>query len=237
MAAPLRIFCREDINLNVAVRGSGTTVVLARADPDDVLQHWVQDFSASGIVTDDEGQRAFALVNKATGQALVNKNIISPSDKQVHVYIALEKRLHQALLSPCSRRGSRHAQSRASSLQVQLAPYLSDVRVDLSMLWTLGGKDLGGGFREVRVLTAEGHHPDPQRPLGQRQGRHRRRSPPFPPGRPQRRLEARPRLRVMVSICTWKWNQSFSPPSVVDLLSALPPPLPFCNGILLCSAR
>ncbi|CAN6228496.1 unnamed protein product [Urochloa humidicola] len=113
MAAPLRIFCREDINLNVAVRG--TTVVLARADPDDVLQ----DFSASGIVTDDEGQRAFTLVNKATGQALVNKNIISPSDKQVHV---------------------------------QLAPYLSDVRVDLSMLWTLGGKDLGGGFREVRVL-------------------------------------------------------------------------------------
>ncbi|CAL5026939.1 unnamed protein product [Urochloa decumbens] len=108
MAAPLRIFCREDINLNVAVRG--TTVVLARANPDDVLQQWVQDFSASGTVTDDEGQRAFALVNKATGQALVNKNLISPSDKQVHV------------------------------------------RVDLSMLWTLGAKDLGGGFREVRVL-------------------------------------------------------------------------------------
>ncbi|CAN6275997.1 unnamed protein product [Urochloa humidicola] len=117
MAAPLRIFCREDINLNVAVRG--TTVVLARANPDDVLQHWVQDFSASGTVTDDEGQRAFALVNKATGQALVNKKIISPSDKQVHV---------------------------------QLGPYLSEVRVDLSMLWTLGAKDLGGGFREVRVL-------------------------------------------------------------------------------------
>jgi hypothetical protein len=46
-------------------------------------QHWVQDFA--GTVTDDDGQRAFALVNKATGQALVNKNIISPSDKQVHV--------------------------------------------------------------------------------------------------------------------------------------------------------
>jgi hypothetical protein len=36
MAQPLRIFCREDINLNVAVRG--TTVVLARANPDDELQ-------------------------------------------------------------------------------------------------------------------------------------------------------------------------------------------------------
>ncbi|OEL36525.1 hypothetical protein BAE44_0002457 [Dichanthelium oligosanthes] len=83
------------------------------------LMHWVQDFSSAGTVTDDEGQRAFALVNKATGQALVNKNIISPSDNQVHV---------------------------------QLAPYTSDVRVDLSMLWTLGAADLGGGFREVRVL-------------------------------------------------------------------------------------
>lgn len=49
------------------------------------IQHWVQDFSASGTVTDDDGQRAFALVNRATGQALVNKNIVSTSDKQVHV--------------------------------------------------------------------------------------------------------------------------------------------------------
>lgn len=37
-------------------------------------------------------------------------------------------------------------------LQVQLAPYISDVRVDVSMLWTLGAKDLGGNFREVKVL-------------------------------------------------------------------------------------
>nr|CAB3484826.1 unnamed protein product [Digitaria exilis] len=77
MAQPLRIFFREDINLNVAIRGT-------------------TDFSAAGNVTDDDGQRAFALV--------------------------------------------------------QLAPYISDVRVDVSMLWTLGAKDLGGGFREVKVL-------------------------------------------------------------------------------------
>jgi hypothetical protein len=38
------------------------------------------------------------------------------------------------------------------SLQVQLAPYTPGVRVDLSMLWTLGAADLGGGFCEVRVL-------------------------------------------------------------------------------------
>jgi hypothetical protein len=37
------------------------------------------------MVTDDEGQRAFALVNKATGLALVNKNLITPSDNVVHV--------------------------------------------------------------------------------------------------------------------------------------------------------
>ncbi|PAN38647.1 hypothetical protein PAHAL_7G186800 [Panicum hallii] len=117
MPQHIRIFCREDINLSVAVRGS--TVVLARTNPADESQHWVQEFSGSGMVTDDEGQRAFALVNKATGLALVNKNLITPSDNVVHV---------------------------------QLAPYFGDVRVDLSMLWTLGAADLGGGFREVRVL-------------------------------------------------------------------------------------
>jgi hypothetical protein len=47
MAQPLRIFCREDINLNVAVRG--TTVVLARANPDDELQASVVAYISSEL--------------------------------------------------------------------------------------------------------------------------------------------------------------------------------------------
>jgi hypothetical protein len=35
-------------------------------------QHWIQDYSAVGNLTDDQGNRAFALVNRTTGQALVN---------------------------------------------------------------------------------------------------------------------------------------------------------------------
>ncbi|KAL6650882.1 hypothetical protein ACP70R_009807 [Stipagrostis hirtigluma subsp. patula] len=95
---PMRIFCREDINLNVAIRG--TTVVLARANPSDVLQHWVQDFSVSEVLTDDQGQRAFALVNQATGQA-VNKDEPRPGDQLIPVQLApynCEKRVDVSML-------------------------------------------------------------------------------------------------------------------------------------------
>ena len=38
------------------------------------MQQWFMDYSRANHVADDNGQRAFALVNKATGQALVNKD-------------------------------------------------------------------------------------------------------------------------------------------------------------------
>ena len=38
------------------------------------LQQWFMDYSRASHVAGNNGQRAFALVNKATGQALVNKD-------------------------------------------------------------------------------------------------------------------------------------------------------------------
>ncbi|RLN30840.1 uncharacterized protein C2845_PM05G18120 [Panicum miliaceum] len=86
MARLVRILCKGDKMLNMAIRDD--RVVLARADPHDLSQQWLKDYSNTGKVTDDCGQRAFALVNKATGQALVNKHIPRPADALVPVQLA-----------------------------------------------------------------------------------------------------------------------------------------------------
>ncbi|KAG2564904.1 ricin B-like lectin R40C1 [Panicum virgatum] len=67
---PMRIFCKANTGLNMAVRGD--EVLLVNADSNDKSQHWFQDCDAVGKVTDDTGRRAFALVNRTTGQAMVN---------------------------------------------------------------------------------------------------------------------------------------------------------------------
>ncbi|XP_062183172.1 ricin B-like lectin R40C1 [Phragmites australis] len=69
---PMRIFCKGNTTLNMAVRGD--KVILVRADSNDKSQHWFQDHDAVGKLTDDQGRRAFALVNRTTGQAMVNRN-------------------------------------------------------------------------------------------------------------------------------------------------------------------
>lgn len=68
----MRIFCRENTSLNLACRGH--KAVLVTADSSDRSQHWIKDSSAVGNLTDNQGARAFALVNVTTGQALVNPN-------------------------------------------------------------------------------------------------------------------------------------------------------------------
>ncbi|CAN6242424.1 unnamed protein product [Urochloa humidicola] len=67
---PMRIFCKGNTALNMAVRGDD--VILVNANSNDKSQHWFQDYNAVGKVTDDTGRRAFALVNRATGHAMVN---------------------------------------------------------------------------------------------------------------------------------------------------------------------
>nr|CAB3451871.1 unnamed protein product [Digitaria exilis] len=68
----VKILCKDGDNLYVSIHGS--EVVLAREDPNDKTQQWFMDYSRARWVTDDNGQRAFTLVNKAREQVLVNKN-------------------------------------------------------------------------------------------------------------------------------------------------------------------
>ncbi|XP_077235942.1 uncharacterized protein LOC143877653 [Tasmannia lanceolata] len=64
----VRVFCRAESNYSLSIRDG--KVVLARADPKDDFQHWFKDEKYSTRVKDEESFPSFALVNKATGQAL-----------------------------------------------------------------------------------------------------------------------------------------------------------------------
>ncbi|CAL4899418.1 unnamed protein product [Urochloa decumbens] len=67
------IFCKGDTNLNVAIRDN--KIVLVRADPNDETQQWIKDYGAGrNVLSDDEDQMAFVLVNKATENVMVNKD-------------------------------------------------------------------------------------------------------------------------------------------------------------------
>jgi hypothetical protein len=65
----VRIFCKANPNFHVSVR-PGKGVVMAPFNPHDEYQVWVKEESMGTRVKDSTGSPAFALVNKATGQAL-----------------------------------------------------------------------------------------------------------------------------------------------------------------------
>lgn len=65
----VRIFCKANPNFHVSVR-PGKGVVMAPFNPHDDYQVWVKEESMGTRVKDSTGSPAFALVNKATGQAL-----------------------------------------------------------------------------------------------------------------------------------------------------------------------
>uniref|UniRef100_A0A0D9X308 PH domain-containing protein n=1 Tax=Leersia perrieri TaxID=77586 RepID=A0A0D9X308_9ORYZ len=64
----MRVFCRADEAYSLIVRNSA--VCLAPTNPRDEFQHWVKDMRHSTSIKDEEGYPAFALVNKATGEAI-----------------------------------------------------------------------------------------------------------------------------------------------------------------------
>ncbi|KAJ3682955.1 hypothetical protein LUZ60_013182 [Juncus effusus] len=64
----VRIFCRANDGYCMSVRDGA--VVLAPTNPKDDYQHWIKDMRYSSKIKDEEGYPAFALVNKATGQAI-----------------------------------------------------------------------------------------------------------------------------------------------------------------------
>ncbi|EYU32796.1 hypothetical protein ABFS82_14G046600 [Erythranthe guttata] len=64
----VRMYCKGETNYSLTIRDG--KVILARSDPSDPLQHWIKDEKWSTKVKDEEGFPSFALVNKATGQAM-----------------------------------------------------------------------------------------------------------------------------------------------------------------------
>lgn len=64
----VRIFTKADVNYSLSVRNG--EVVLAPVNPRDEYQHWYKDMKFSNTVKDEDGFPSFALVNKATGQAI-----------------------------------------------------------------------------------------------------------------------------------------------------------------------
>ncbi|KAJ6812120.1 ricin B-like lectin R40C1 [Iris pallida] len=64
----VRIYTKAEENYSLTVRNG--EVVLAPANPRDEYQHWIKDMRHSTRVKDEEGFPSFALINKATGQAL-----------------------------------------------------------------------------------------------------------------------------------------------------------------------
>ncbi|KAH6788424.1 hypothetical protein C2S51_003430 [Perilla frutescens var. frutescens] len=64
----VRMFCKAESNYYLTIRDG--KVVLAPSNSADLHQHWIKDEKFSTRVKDEEGFPSFALVNKATGQAL-----------------------------------------------------------------------------------------------------------------------------------------------------------------------
>lgn len=64
----VRVYSKADENFSLTIRDGH--VILARSDPSDERQHWIKDLKYSTKVKDEEGFPSFALVNKATGQAI-----------------------------------------------------------------------------------------------------------------------------------------------------------------------
>nr|GEY10887.1 ricin B-like lectin R40G3 [Tanacetum cinerariifolium] len=62
------VYCKAKTDYSLAVYGG--KVVLALANPSDLLQHWIKDDNVGINVKDEEGCPYFALINKATGQAI-----------------------------------------------------------------------------------------------------------------------------------------------------------------------
>ncbi|XP_057485610.1 ricin B-like lectin EULS3 [Actinidia eriantha] len=67
-AKTVRVCTKAKTDYSLTIREG--KVILAPSDPSDPFQHWIRDEKYSIRVKDEEGFPSFALVNKATGQAV-----------------------------------------------------------------------------------------------------------------------------------------------------------------------
>ncbi|XP_060671779.1 ricin B-like lectin EULS3 isoform X2 [Ziziphus jujuba] len=64
----VKVFSKARPDFSLTIRDG--KVILAPSDPSDVFQHWYKDEKYSTRVKDEVGFPSFALINKATGQAI-----------------------------------------------------------------------------------------------------------------------------------------------------------------------
>ncbi|VVB02682.1 unnamed protein product [Arabis nemorensis] len=64
----VKVYSKAEPNYYLTIRDG--KVILAPSDPSDEAQHWYKDEKYSTRVKDEEGFPCFALVNKATGEAV-----------------------------------------------------------------------------------------------------------------------------------------------------------------------
>ncbi|KAL1209815.1 Ricin B-like lectin EULS3 [Cardamine amara subsp. amara] len=64
----VKVYSKAEPNYYLTIRGG--KVILAPSDPSDEAQHWYKDEKYSTRVKDADGHPCFALVNKATGEAM-----------------------------------------------------------------------------------------------------------------------------------------------------------------------
>ncbi|KAK1410951.1 hypothetical protein QVD17_37494 [Tagetes erecta] len=64
----VRVYCKAKTDYALTIRDG--KVILAPSNSSDLHQHWIKDEKFSTRVKDEQGYPSFALVNKATGQAI-----------------------------------------------------------------------------------------------------------------------------------------------------------------------
>ncbi|KAL6631265.1 hypothetical protein ACP70R_028115 [Stipagrostis hirtigluma subsp. patula] len=121
-----RIYCKADDGLSVTARDDGGAVCLAPTDAGDLRQHWIQDRRYGDLVRDRDAYPAFALVNRATGEAIKGNPAFVRRDMATAGGMASEER------------------------PVKLTPY-NPRYLDGAVLWTTS-RDMGHGFRRIHMV-------------------------------------------------------------------------------------
>ncbi|KAF9661151.1 hypothetical protein SADUNF_Sadunf19G0037900 [Salix dunnii] len=139
LCSNFKVYSKAKPDFHLTIRDG--KVILAPSNPSDEFQNWFKDEKYSTRVKDSEGCPAFAVVNKATGQAIKHSiGEAHPDSEGCPAFAVVNKATGQAI---------KH--SIGEAYPVQLIPYNPDV-LDVSILWT-ESKDLGNGFRAVRMVN------------------------------------------------------------------------------------
>ncbi|CAL5443383.1 unnamed protein product [Camellia sinensis] len=159
----VRVVTKAESNFSLTIRDG--QVILARSNHSDPFQHWIKDEKFSTRVKDEEGFPSFALVNKATGQAIKHSvgatqplglEMYSIDPTSCAVSKELQSRgIYDAIHWIAARRA--HMMNSIGHVDgihqrwVQLIDYNPDV-LDESVLWT-ESRDLGDGHRTIRMVN------------------------------------------------------------------------------------